>query len=132
MRRVSVATTIMPGYDHVTGLERLRGPVTVIRRCESLAELISVARAGLADAVLVAGDTEQLTLTFLESLADEGRGGRSVAVVALSEVAEERERLTRLGVPVESPEVNPPELAALLLDATVQGPPPSPAPAGPV
>ncbi|MGM7668860.1 AAA family ATPase [Microbacterium sp. A93] len=130
MHSISVATTIMPGYDHVSGLERLRGPVTVIRRCESLAELISVARAGLADAVLVAGDTEQLTLTFIASLADEGWGGRTVAVVALSEVAEERERLTRLGVPVASPEVSPQELVALLTDATAQGPPQPASPAG--
>lgn len=130
MRRVSVATTIMPGYDHVSGLERLRGPVTVIRRCESLAELISVARAGLADAVLVAGETEQLTLTFIGSLAEEASGGRTVAVVALSEVAEERHRLTQLGVPVASPEVSPQELAALLLDATAPDPPRTPTPAG--
>ncbi|NUL48383.1 ATPase [Cellulosimicrobium funkei] len=131
MRRVSVATTLMPGYDHVSGLERLRGPVTVVRRCESLAELISVARAGLADAVLVAGDTEQLTLTFIESLASEGWGGRAVAVVALSDVAEERERLTWLGVPVASPEVSPQDLAGLLSDATAQQPARTPVASGP-
>ncbi|MEO9249019.1 ATPase [Citricoccus nitrophenolicus] len=131
MRRVSVATTLMPGYDHVSGLERLRGPVTVVRRCESLAELISVARAGLADAVLVAGDTEQLTLTFIESLAGEGWGGRAVAVVALSDVAEERERLARLGVPVASPEVSPQDLAGLLSDATAQEPARTRAASGP-
>lgn len=131
MRRVSVATTLMPGHDHVSGLERLRGPVTVVRRCESLAELIAVARAGLADAVLVAGDTEQVTLTFIESLAGEGWGGRTVAVVALSDVAQERERLTRLGIPVASPEVTPQELAALLTDATAQEPARTPAAPGP-
>ncbi|MGO1884830.1 MAG: nucleotide-binding protein [Citricoccus sp.] len=131
MRRVSVATTLMPGYDHVSGLERLRGPVTVVRRCESLAELISVARAGLADAVLVAGDTEQVTLTFMDSLAGEGWGGRTVAVVALSDVTEERDRLAQLGVPVASPEVSPQDLAALLSDATAQAPARTPTPSGP-
>lgn len=120
MLKVSVATTIMPGYDHVSGLERLRGPVTVIRRCEDLAELISVARSGLADAVLVAGDTEQLTRTAIETLTDERPGGRSVAVVALSAVAGERDRLIGLGVPVASPDVEARDLAALFLQATGQ------------
>jgi Mrp family chromosome partitioning ATPase len=137
VRKVSVATTVMPGYDHVSGLERLRGPVTVVRRCESLAELISVARAGLADVVLVAGDTSQLTLTFLESLESGGPGGRAGAVVALSEVAEERDRIAGLGIPVASPEVEPADLAALLTEAAQQarsGPAagrPRPTPGGP-
>jgi MinD-like ATPase involved in chromosome partitioning or flagellar assembly len=116
MRKVSVATTIMPGHDHVSGLERLRGPVTVIRRCESLAELISVARSGLADVLLVAGDTGQLTLTFLETIAVDARG-RSAAVAALSDVAAERERLGHLGVVVATPETTPADLAALLQEA---------------
>ncbi|GAA1133391.1 ATPase [Citricoccus alkalitolerans] len=120
MRKVSVATTIMSGFDHVSGLERLRGPVTVIRRCESLAELISMARAGLADVVLVAGDTEQLTLTFMESLSAGGASTRTAAVVALSEVAAERDRLTGLGIPVASPDLGPAELATLLADAASQ------------
>ncbi|VXB51366.1 ATPase [Citricoccus sp. K5] len=120
MRKVSVATTIMPGFDHVSGLERLRGPVTVIRRCESLAELISMARTGLADVVLVAGDTDQLTLTFMESLGDGSAGSRTAAVVALSEVAAERDRLSGLGIPVASPDLDPEELAVLLADAASQ------------
>ncbi|NUL46371.1 ATPase [Cellulosimicrobium funkei] len=117
MRKVSVATTIMPGFDHVSGLERLRGPVTVIRRCESLAELISMARTGLADVVLVAGDTDQLTLTFMESLSSGGSSPRTAAVVALSEVAAERDRLTGLGIPAATPDLDPEELATLLADA---------------
>ncbi len=126
MRKVSVATTIMPGHDHVSGLERLRGPVTVIRRCDSLAELISVARSGLADTLLVAGDTEQLTLTFLEAIAADARG-RSVAVVALSDVASERERLGHLGVIAATPETPPAELAAILQEATAAARHPVPA-----
>ncbi|REE03463.1 AAA family ATPase [Citricoccus muralis] len=120
MRKVSVATTIMPGFDHVSGLERLRGPVTVIRRCESLAELISMARTGLADVVLVAGDTDQLTLTFMESLSAGGASSRTAAVVALSEVAAERDRLTGLGIPVASPDLDPEELATLLAETAFQ------------
>ncbi|WP_313815726.1 ATPase [Citricoccus sp.] len=120
MRKVSVATTIMPGFDHVSGLERLRGPVTVIRRCESLAELISMARTGLADVVLVAGDTDQLTLTFLDSLRAGGASSRTAAVVALSEVAAERARLGGLGIPVAVPDLAPEDLARLLADAASQ------------
>jgi MinD-like ATPase involved in chromosome partitioning or flagellar assembly len=126
MRKVSVATTLMPGHDHVSGLERLRGPVTVIRRCESVAELISVARSGLADVLLVAGDTEQLTLTFLEAIAVDARVRRAVAVVALSDVAAERERLGHLGVVAATPETPAAELADLLREAaaTVRNPVP--------
>ncbi|MCY1158497.1 MAG: ParA family protein [Citricoccus sp.] len=126
MRKVSVATTIMPGHDHVSGLERLRGPVTVIRRCESLAELISVARSGLADVLLVAGDTRQLTLTFLESVTADARG-RSVAVVALSDVAAERERLGHLGVVAATPETPPSDLADVLQEAVASARRPVPA-----
>lgn len=117
MRKVSVATTIMPGHDHVSGLERLRGPVTVIRRCESLAELISVARSGLADVLLVAGDTDQLTLSFLESLAAGTGTGRATAVVALSDVAAERERLAHLGVVSATRQTPAAGLATLLQEA---------------
>ncbi|HEY4615743.1 MAG TPA: ATPase, partial [Citricoccus sp.] len=127
MRQVSVVTTIMRGHDHVSGLERLRGPVTVVRRCESLAELISVARSGVADVLLVAGDTEQLTLTFLDAVAAGTGGTRPVAVVALTDVASERERLRGLGVTAVTPETEATDLAALLQDEARQARDPAPA-----
>ncbi|HEY4614358.1 MAG TPA: ATPase [Citricoccus sp.] len=127
MRQVSVVTTIMPGHDHVSGLERLRGPVTVVRRCESLAELISVARSGVADALLVAGDTEHVTLTFLDAVAAGTGGTRPVAVVALTDVSSERERLRGLGVTAVTPETEAMDLAALLQDEARQARDPAPA-----
>ena len=96
MRHVPVATTLSLDHDHVTSLEQLRGPVTVIRRCETMAELVSVARAGLAEAVLVASHVDQLTLTFLEALS--AGASRPVAVVALADVPSERSRVASLGL----------------------------------
>lgn len=127
MRQVCVVTTIMPGHDHVSGLERLRGPVTVIRRCESLAELISVARSGVADVLLVAGDTEHLTLTFLDAVAADTVGARPVAVVALSDVASERDRLRGLGVTALTPDTEATDLAAILQDEARHARDPAPA-----
>lgn len=118
MRHIPVATTVAPEHDHVSALERLRGPVTVIRRCESLAELVSVARAGLAEAVLVCGATDQLTLSFLESLA--GGSPRPVAVVALADVPAERTRLSALRIPVIRPDRPAAELADLVIQAVEQ------------
>lgn len=118
MRHVPVATTVSPEHDHVTALEQLRGPVTVIRRCESLAELVSVARAGLAEAVLVAGDVDLLTLTFLESL-DAGTH-RPIAVVALAPSPAERDRLAGLGVPVLASDAPAQEVADLVIESVEQ------------
>lgn len=115
MRHVPVATTLSPDHDHVTALEQLRGPVTVIRRCETMAELVSVARAGLAEAVLVAHHVDQLTLTFLESL--EAGSNRPVAVVALADVPSERSRIAGLGLPVAAPDRPADELAEMIIEA---------------
>ena len=118
MRHVPVATTLSPDHDHVTSLEQLRGPVTVIRRCETMAELVSVARAGLAEAVLVASHVDQLTLTFLEALS--AGASRPVAVVALADVPSERSRVASLGIPVAAPDRPAGELAELIIEAVEQ------------
>ena len=95
--RIALATTVQPGLDHIGPLERHQTDITVLRRAEDLAELLAIARSGLVDAVLVAGDTESLTAAFLEETA---RLPRPVGVAALSEVRAERRRLRGMGVPL--------------------------------
>ena len=64
--RIALATTALPGLDHIGPLERHQTRITVVRRAEDLAELLAIARSGLVDAVLVAGATEAVTGAFLE------------------------------------------------------------------
>ena len=52
----------------VDGIERLHGPVTVVRRCLDLTELLAAARAGLGRAALVAEGAEDLTASLLEQI----------------------------------------------------------------
>ena len=44
--------------DLVGGLERLHGPVSVVRRCSGLAELLAACQSGLARAAVVAEGSE--------------------------------------------------------------------------
>lgn len=66
----------------VPGLEQLRGPVTVVRRCEDLAELVAACQSGLARAVILAPGAAELTVSLITRLHFSG-----VVVVALSEHA---------------------------------------------
>lgn len=115
MTRISAATTVSDRFDHVSGIEALRGAITITHRCDSLAELISVARTGLVDVVVVAGDTDDLGRNFLEST--NPPGAQPVAVVGLSDIPAERDRLVSIGVPAENPERSPDELSRWLIEA---------------
>lgn len=131
MIRCSVVTTGYLHTDHIAGIEGLQGHVTVDRRCADLAELVAVARIARADAALVIGGTESLTRTLLSELRALG-----ITVVAVSEAAAERRRLTGLGVAALPDEVSPEELVAALdrpVDAVdaVDVPPPPPEEAPP-
>lgn len=66
---------------YLPGLERLRGPVTVVRRCEDLTELVAACQTGLARAAIIAPGAAELTASLVERLRFAG-----VVVVALSEV----------------------------------------------
>ena len=66
----------------VPGLEQLRGPVTVVRRCEELPELVAACQSGLALAAIFAPGAADLTASLVERLRFAG-----VAVVALTEGA---------------------------------------------
>ncbi len=114
--RIALATTALPGLDHIGPLERHQTRITVVRRAEDLAELLAIARSGLVDAVLVAGATEAVTGAFLEELA---RLPRPVGAAAISEVRAERRRLRALGVPCVRADAGPEPLAAAVVEAAL-------------
>lgn len=114
--RIALATTVLPGLDHIGPLERHQTRITVVRRAEDLAELLAIARSGLVDAVLVAGATEAVTGAFLEELA---RLPRPVGAAAISEVRAERRRLRALGVPCVRADAGPEPLAAAVVEAAL-------------
>lgn len=79
--------------DLVGGLERLHGPVTVVRRCAELAELLAACQSGLARAAVVAEGTEGLTASLVDRLGTVG-----VAIIALTDDPGEAARLRVIGV----------------------------------
>lgn len=109
MRRCSVLSAGRLQTDHVTALERLHTSVTVDRRCADLTELLAAAQTTRADAALIIGGTEQLTAAVLAGLAEQG-----MAVVVVSDVPAERQRITGLGATSFSDEVPPEQLAEAL------------------
>ncbi|MHC5558189.1 AAA family ATPase [Kocuria sp. U4B] len=95
----------------VDGIERLHGPVTVVRRCLDLTELLAAARTGLARAALVAEGAEEITASLLEQL----RLGGAVLLVLEGHDAR---RLAGLGAVVVADRASPEE-AARLVEETV-------------
>jgi len=91
----------------------LQGPVTIERRCNDLAELVAVCRTGRCDAALIIGETEKLTVSVLAELR---QGGKQI--VAVSNLAQERLRLERLGVRCFPDEVDASTLAQALTGST--------------
>ncbi|WP_369044877.1 AAA family ATPase [Sinomonas sp. P10A9] len=110
--------TIGAGQAELVGsLERLHGPVTVVRRCSELEELVAACQTGLARAAVVAGGTQDITATLIDRLATVG-----VALVGLTDDDAERGRLAGLGV-LAAPEAVPaPELARLIGEAVDRAP----------
>ena len=101
--------------EFVSGLERLHGPVTVVRRCTELAELLAAAQSGLARAAIVAGQTQDLDGGVLERLLS-----AEVSVVALTDDDGERLRLQALGIRTGAETVQPAALAALVAESAAQ------------
>lgn len=119
MRRCSVITTGTIETDHIAALEGLQGPVTVDRRCADLAELTAAAESMRADAALIIGSTTALTASLIERLRTAG-----LCVVAISDLAEERQRLARLGIAAHADEVEVTRLAETLMGAPALPTPP--------
>jgi Mrp family chromosome partitioning ATPase len=90
---IPVVTVGKSQEDVVGGLERLHGPVTVVRRCGELAELLAACQSGLALAAVVADGCEELTASLVDRL-----GAVGVAVIALTDSPDEAARLRGIGV----------------------------------
>ncbi len=114
MTNLNVATTINPRFDHVTPIESTRSAVTITHRCHIFAELMAVARSGLVDIVLIVDDFELVGLETLQQVKNVDGSGPKVA--ALSDVVDDRQRLTELGIPVASPHMSGTELVNWLED----------------
>ncbi|MET4900938.1 chromosome partitioning protein [Paenarthrobacter sp. CC6] len=90
----------------IEGLERLHGPVTVVRRCSELAELMAACQSGLALAAIVGDGCEELTTTLVDRLAAVG-----VSILALTDNPDEAGRLRSIGVVAASSDIEPKALA---------------------
>jgi MinD-like ATPase involved in chromosome partitioning or flagellar assembly len=101
--------------DLVGGLERLHGPVSVVRRCGELAELLAACQSGLARAAVVAEGSEELTASLVDRLSAVG-----VAVVALTDNPEETARLRGIGVAAELPGIGAAALAGTIAATVAQ------------
>lgn len=77
---IPVITLGATASAYVPGLEQLRGPVTVVRRCEDLPELIAACQTGLARAVVIGHGAADLTASLVDRLAYSG-----VVVVSLDD-----------------------------------------------
>ncbi|MHA7220770.1 AAA family ATPase [Arthrobacter sp. RHLT1-20] len=112
---IPVVTVGRSSEDLVGGLERLHGPVSVVRRCGELAELLAACQSGLARAAVVAEGSEELTASLVDRLAAVG-----VAVLALTDNREEVARLRGIGVAAEPPGVGAAALASRITAAVAQ------------
>ena len=112
---IPVVTVGRSRDDLVGGLERLHGPVSVVRRCGELAELLAACQSGLARAAVVAEGSEELTASLVDRLSAVG-----VAVVGLTDRPEETARLRGIGVAAELPGVDAGTLAGTIVAAVAQ------------
>ncbi|MFE4542157.1 CpaE family protein [Arthrobacter sp. NPDC056727] len=109
---IPVVTVGESQEDLVGGLERLHGPVTVVRRCAELAELLAACQSGLARAAVVAEGSPDLTASLVDRLAAVG-----VVIIALTDSPEERLRLRSIGVTAAPSTVESTALAESIADA---------------
>lgn len=112
---IPVVTVGQSRDDLVGGLERLHGPVTVVRRCGELPELLAACQSGLARAAVVAEGSEGLTASLVDRL-----GAVGVAIIALTDSGEEAARLRKIGVASALTGVESAELSDRIADAVAQ------------
>jgi Mrp family chromosome partitioning ATPase len=112
---IPVVTVGRATEDVVGALERLHGPVSVVRRCSELAELLAACQTGLARAAVVAEGSAELTASLVDRLSAVG-----VAVVALTDSPKEAARLQGIGVTAHPTRVEAEALADLIAAAVAQ------------
>jgi MinD-like ATPase involved in chromosome partitioning or flagellar assembly len=122
---IPVVTVGQSREDLVGGLERLHGPVTVVRRCSELTELLAACQSGLARAAVVAEGSDELTASLVDRLAAVG-----VVIVALTDSASETARLMAIGVTAAPAGVDSAALAGRISGAVEQWSRPKPFQAG--
>ncbi|GAA1913796.1 P-loop NTPase [Arthrobacter gandavensis] len=114
MSAIPVVTSGSGTAELVQGLERLQGPVTVIRRCTELSELIAACQSGMARAAIVDDDAGELTASLADRVAAAG-----VALLVLADDPAARTRLERLGVKHASRNLESTALAELVETAVL-------------
>lgn len=97
---------------YVPGLEQLRGPVTVVRRCEELTELVAACQTGLARAAILTPGTADVTASLVERLRFAG-----VAVIALSDGTPGTAEVVLDGIEYVDADAEPAVLAAAVTRA---------------
>lgn len=112
---IPVVTVGQAQEDVVGGLERLHGPVTVVRRCTELTELLGACQSGFARAAVVADGCEGLTASLVDRLDAVG-----VAIIALTDNANEAARLRGIGVASALTGVDSAALAGRIAEAVAQ------------
>ncbi|MFF1382700.1 CpaE family protein [Arthrobacter sp. NPDC058288] len=112
---IPVVTVGQSREDLVGGLERLHGPVTVVRRCSELTELLAACQSGLARAAVVAEGSDELTASLVDRLTAVG-----VVIVALTDSDAETARLTAIGVTAAPAGVDSAALAGKISGAVAQ------------
>ena len=111
---IPVATVGTAAAGVLDGLERLQGPVTVVRRCTELTEMLAVAQTGMVRAAIVAGDAEEITAGIADRL-----GSAGVALVALADDPMLRRRLDTLNILNAPTGLDPGDLAELISTAVL-------------
>lgn len=109
---IPVITIGQTSAEFVGGLERLHGPVTVVRRCQELPEAVAACQTGIARAAIVADLAGELNSSFIERM-----NVADVAVVALSADEPERLRLEAIGAFCAPLDVSATELADTVASA---------------
>ncbi|TLM86798.1 P-loop NTPase [Pseudarthrobacter sp. NamE5] len=112
---IPVITVGQSREDVVGGLERLHGPVTVVRRCAELPELLAACQSGLARAAVVAEGSEGLTSSLVDRLSAVG-----VATIALTDNPDEAARLRAIGVASAPTGVESAALSERIAEAVAQ------------
>jgi Mrp family chromosome partitioning ATPase len=112
---IPVVTVGQSREDLVGGLERLHGPVTVVRRCSELTELLAACQSGLARAAVVAEGSQELTASLVDRLVAVG-----VVIIALTDSPEETARLQGIGVASAATGVESADLAGRISAAVAQ------------
>lgn len=112
---IPVITVGQSREDVVGGLERLHGPVTVIRRCAELTELLAACQTGFARAAVIAEGSEGLTSSLVDRLSAVG-----VAIIALTDNPGESARLRAIGVATALTGVESSELSERISEAVAQ------------